>query len=83
MATESTWASHGTKILGYIVIGLGAIGAAEVEIHKLLPDGGDLVFDILMKILNYVFVGAGAAVVFRGYQNTRRIEGENPPPPQE
>jgi hypothetical protein len=67
---KKLWKEHGTKILGAVVITLGAVGSAEAQIKMLLPERGGITFDLLMNILNYLFIGAGAAVIRRGFTNS-------------
>jgi len=71
------WRDNGTKILGIMVVVLGTLGAASPQIHELLPPKGDTVFDLLMAALNYLFIGAGAAVIRRGFTNSA---ASNDPP---
>lgn len=81
------WRHHGTKIMGWAVAVLGALSAFDTDIKALWwEDRGDQIFSLIVKVANYLLIGAGAIIVRRGYNNSRR-SGEAPftpgidPPP--
>ena len=64
------WKEHGTKILGGLVIAVGALGAASAQIREILPPQGDLVFDLFKVISDYVVAATGLGVMVRGFTNS-------------
>jgi hypothetical protein len=60
------WEEHGTKILGALVTLHAAIGFASEEIRQLLPDTGDVWFELLYKLAAGLL---GVGVMKRGFTN--------------
>ncbi len=80
---KSLWTNHATKILGYLVAVLGALSAFDTDFKALFwSDRGDQIFSLVVKVANYLLIGAGAIIIRRGYTNTRRA-GETPFTPGE
>ncbi len=77
------WTANGTKIMGYLVALLGALSAFDTDFKALFwSDRGDQIFSLVVKVANYLLIGAGAIIIRRGYTNTRRA-GEAPFTPGE
>lgn len=75
---KSLWTHHGTKLMGYAVALLGALSAFDTDFKALFwSDRGDQIFSLVVKVANYLLIGAGAIIIRRGYTNTRRA-GETP-----
>lgn len=66
------WNVDGTKILGTVVLLLGLVKVSATQFHQLLSDEWDIIFDIAVNSIDYLFVGAGAVIIKRGYTNTKR-----------
>lgn len=66
------WHDHGTKILGYVVMGIGAAGDCLSLIQAVDPKHA---------ALWSLVVGLGGAIVRRGYTNTARAATLPPPDP--
>lgn len=72
------WDRSGTKIMGGVVAILGALSAFDTDFKALFwSDRGDQIFSLVVKVANYLLIGAGAIIIRRGYTNTRRA-GETP-----
>ncbi len=85
----TTWADHGTKLMGWAVAALGALTAFADRFKVLFwTERGDMLFQLFVDIASYLLIGAGAVIIRRGYSNTRRAEetpyvpGEAPAPSQ-
>lgn len=64
------WHDHGTKILGYVVMGIGAAGDCLSLIQAVDPKHA---------ALWSLVVGLGGAIVRRGYTNSARLTTLPPP----
>lgn len=71
MGLSTFWAAHGTKALGWFTGVVGGIVAFQDQIMEIwFDERGDKIFKLLVGIMAYMVMGAGAAIVKRGYTNT-------------
>lgn len=62
------WNGHGTKILGALVTFVAAVQVIAPQVHELLPDKGDVWFDLA---LNFTSALLGLGVIGRGFTNSK------------